>query len=249
MTTSKDLGPEVEGWSPATPPGHDDIEGRYAKLEPFNVQKHAAGLWDGFAEDKEGEVWDYLPAGPFVSLKQFHKYAREIEPSKDPLFFAVRDKATGNLGGFLSFLRIKPEAGSIEVGFITFAPRLQNTATGTEAIILLAKTAFNLGYRRFEWKCNALNLPSRRAAERYGFSYEGVFRQASVIKGRNRDTAWYAMIDKEWPTLEAAYDRWLDPQNFISTGREIHSLRTLTSSVLVSRDPVVQAYENDESRD
>jgi len=145
----------------------------------------------------------------------------------------------------LSLLRISPEAGSIEVGFITFSPQLQRTKAGTEAVILLARKAFELGYRRFEWKCNALNLRSRRAAERYGFSYEGVFRQAAVVKGRNRDTAWFAMIDQEWDQIDAAYTRWLDPRNFVSTGREIHSLRDMVAPILVSRDPLVQAYQKE----
>lgn len=243
MSDEKDLGWDVDNWTPPMRPAHEVIEGQYARLEPLDVQKHAAGLWDAFAEDRDGVVWDYLPEGPFVSLKQFHKFAREKEPSTDPLYFAVRDLKSGNLGGFLSFLRITPEAGSIEVGYITFAPRLQNTCTGTEAVMLLARRAFGLGYRRFEWKCNALNLSSRRAAERYGFSFEGIFRQAAIVKGRNRDTAWFAMVDKEWPQIEAAYDRWLEPRNFVSTGREIHSLRTLTGNHLVARDPVVVAAD------
>jgi len=236
-----ELGFEVENWVAPARPAHEVMDGRYARLEPLSVQAHAAGLWDAFAEDQEGVVWDYLPDGPFVSLAQFHKFVRAKAPSEDPLFFAVRDKESGQLGGFLSFLRIAPEAGSIEVGFITFAPRLQNTKTGTEAVILMARKAFALGYRRFEWKCNALNLASRRAAERYGFSFEGVFRQAAVIKGRNRDTAWFAMVDGEWDRIDAAYTRWLEPRNFVSTGREIHSLRDMTAPVLVSRDPVVGA--------
>jgi len=234
-----EFGFEVPDWVVPERPPHEVFEGQHARLEPFSVQDHAAGLWDAFAEDTEGQVWDYLPDGPFVSLSQFHKFARGQEPSVDPLFFAIRDVETGKLGGFLSFLRIMPEAGSIEVGYITFAPRIQNTKTGTEAVILMARKAFELGYRRFEWKCNALNLGSRRAAERYGFSYEGVFRQAAVIKGCNRDTAWFAMIDSEWDAINAAYTRWLEPRNFVSTGREIHSLRDMTAPILVSRDPVV----------
>lgn len=240
-----DLGWDVENWVVPAQPAHEVMEGAYARLEPLSVQAHAAGLWDAFAEDEEGRVWDYLPDGPFVSLSQFHKFARGKAPSTDPLFFAVRDIESGKLGGFLSFLRIAPEAGSIEVGFITFAPRLQNTKTGTEAVILMARKAFELGYRRFEWKCNALNIGSRRAAERYGFSYEGVFRQAAVIKGRNRDTAWFAMVDGEWDAIDAAYARWLEPRNFVSTGREIHSLRDMTAPVLVTRDQVVEAYQKE----
>ncbi len=237
-----ELGWEVSDWVAPERPSHVVIEGQYARLEPLTVKDHAAGLWDAFSQDVEGHVWDYLPDGPFMSLSQFHKFTRSKEPSLDPLFFAIRDVETGKLGGFLSLLRISPEAGSIEVGFITFSPQLQNSKAGTEAVILLARLAFSLGYRRFEWKCNALNKGSRRAAERYGFSFEGVFRQAAVVKGRNRDTAWFAMIDQEWEKIDAAYTRWLDPQNFISTGREIHSLRDMTAPILVARDPVVRGY-------
>lgn len=237
-----EVGFEVKDWVAPDLPSHEVMEGTYARLEPLSVQKHAAGLWDAYSEDREGHVWTYLPDGPFVSLSQFHKFMREKEPSTDPLFFAIRDIASGKLGGILSFLRMDPEAGSIEVGFITFSPQLQRTKAGTEAIILVARKAFELGYRRFEWKCNALNLASRRAAERYGFSYEGVFRQAAIVKGRNRDTAWFAMVDKEWDRINAAYTRWLDPNNFVSTGREIHSLRDMVAPVLVARDPVVAAH-------
>ncbi len=240
----EDLGWEVENWVVPGRPEHEIMQGQYARLEPLSLQKHASALWDAFAEDKEGRVWDFLPEGPFVSLSQFYKLIQKLDPSTDPLFFAVRDLATGQLGGFLSFLRIAPEAGSIEVGFITFAPRLQNTPTGTEAVVLMARKAFELGYRRFEWKCNALNLGSRRAAERYGFSYEGIFRQAAVVKGRNRDTAWFAMIDSEFEAINAAYERWLEPRNFISTGTQIRNLRELTLPLLASRDPKVVGYQS-----
>lgn len=233
-----ELGFEVADWTAPPRPEHAAIEGLHVRLEPLSVAEHAAGLWDAFAEDQDGQVWDYLPDGPFVSLSQFHKLVRRLEPSEDPMFFAVRERDTGRLSGFLSFLRIAPEAGSIEVGYISFAPRLQKTPAGTEAVVLMARTAFGLGYRRFEWKCNALNRASRRAAERYGFSFEGVFRQAAVVKGRNRDTAWFAMVDGEWPRIDAAYTRWLDAQNFISTGRQIHSLSDMTRPILLTRDPL-----------
>lgn len=237
MTDTNKFGWPVVDWTPPPLPQHDVIEGQYARLEPLSVKKHASALWDAFSEDREGKVWDYLPDGPFVSLSQFYKKMQDLEPSKDPMFFVIRDIATGRPGGFLSFLRMTPEVGSIEVGYITFAPMLQGTKTGAEAVILMARKAFELGYRRFEWKCNALNLRSRRAAERYGFSYEGVFRQAAIVKGRNRDTAWFAMVDSEFEKLNKAYELWLEPRNFISTGTEIKSLRNLTAPVLVTKDP------------
>ena len=147
--------------------------------------------------------------------------------------------ADGRLGGTLSLMRMEPRAGSIETGWLTFAPRLQRTREATEAVFLLMRWSFEAGYRRFEWKCDAANLPSRRAAERFGFSYEGVFRQAGVVKGRNRDTAWFAAIDAEWPALSAAYDRWLDPGNFDPAGRQRESLAALTRAILVARDPLL----------
>ena len=150
--------------------------------------------------------------------------------------FAVR-MSDGKIGGTLSLLRINPNAGSIEVGYIVFTPRLQRTREATEAIYLTIKWAFEAGYRRFEWKCNAANLPSRRAAERFGLSYEGIFRQAAVVKGKNRDTAWFAAIDREWPALQAAFETWLDPQNFDETGQQKQKLSELTAQILVARDP------------
>jgi RimJ/RimL family protein N-acetyltransferase len=155
----------------------------------------------------------------------------------DPVFFAIRDLSTGSWSGVASYLRITPEAGTIEVGHINLSPELQRTRAATEAMLLMMARAFETGYRRYEWKCNALNLGSRRAAERLGFSYEGIFRQATVIKGRNRDTAWFAAIDAEWPALKAAFARWLDPSNFDDEGRQRRSLSELTAPILVARDP------------
>ncbi len=157
----------------------------------------------------------------------------------DPLFFAIRDLETGHWAGVASYLRITPEAGTIEVGHINLAPELQRTRAATEAMALMMGHAFGLGYRRYEWKCNALNLGSRRAAQRLGFSYEGVFRQAAVVKGRNRDTAWFAAIDEDWPQLSAAFQTWLDPANFDVDGRQRVALSSLTARALVARDPAL----------
>jgi len=157
------------------------------------------------------------------------------------MFYAVREKNSGRAQGVLSFLRIAPEAGSIEVGHINYAPILQRTPAATEAIFLLADWLFGAGYRRFEWKCDALNMPSRRAAQRFGFSYEGVFRQAAVVKGRNRDTAWFAMIDKEWPAMRSAYETWLAPSNFDANGKQRERLGDMTRLVRVSEDPALRA--------
>ena len=238
MQTDPPLGEPVPDWTPPPLPEHAALDGRYVRLEPLTIE-HAAPLFDQFGQDLDGAVWTYMPVGPFRSLATYHRWIREIVPSTDPLFFAIRNLETGRYEGTLSLLRMNPGAGSIEVGYIAFSPVLQNTRAGTEAIVLTAREAFRLGYRRFEWKCNALNYASRKAAQRYGFSYEGVFRQAAVYKGRNRDTAWFAMIDKEYPALEAAWEKWLEPENFVSTGTQIRSLSNLTRPILAARDPML----------
>ncbi|NNJ68684.1 MAG: GNAT family N-acetyltransferase [Boseongicola sp.] len=221
-------------WTPPEVPVREVHQGRYARLEPLSLE-HVAGLRDAHLEDERDEMWRYLPVGPFDEAG----YSAWVETQcalTDPLHFAVR-MADGRLGGTLSLMRIMPAAGTIEAGWLTFAPRLQRTRESTEAVYLLMKWAFEAGYRRFEWKCDAANIPSRRAAERFGLSFEGVFRQASVVKGRNRDTAWFAAIDAEWPALSAAFESWLHPQNFEADGRQKQSLRALTAPILVSADP------------
>jgi RimJ/RimL family protein N-acetyltransferase len=232
-----ELGELLRGWSEPPAPGPMVLEGRYARMEPLGLV-HAASLHEANAEDQAGAIWDYLPNGPF-GAEAYRDWVASVEASRDPLFFAILDKDSGRWGGTMSFLRISPAAGSIEIGWLNFAPHLQRTRAATEAVYLTMKWAFEAGYRRFEWKCNALNLPSRRAAERFGLSYEGIFRQAVVVKGRNRDTAWFAAIDKEWPALERAYEAWLDPSNFDAEGRQRTSLADLTRPVLVSRDPAL----------
>jgi len=201
---------QLSNWTPPPYPPHAVMQGRYVRLEPL-VRAHIPELWE--AHKGQDQVWDYIPAGPFDSEAALGAWVDAVRISPDPMQFAVRME-NDQIGGTLSLLRISPAAGSIEVGYIVFTPRLQRTREATEAIYLTIKWAFKAGYRRFEWKCNAANLPSRRAAERFGLSYEGVFRQAAVVKGKNRDTAWFAAIDSEWPALEAAFERWLDPVNF-----------------------------------
>lgn len=164
---------------------------------------------------------------------------RETETRDDPLFYAIKNLETGHWEGVASYMRIAPAAGSIEVGSIAFSPALQRTRAATEAMYLMMAWAFEAGYRRYEWKCNALNMPSRRAAQRLGFSYEGVFRQAAVVKGRNRDTAWFAAIDSEWSSLKEAFEAWLAPSNFDDQGQQRESLSDLTRLVRVASDPLV----------
>jgi RimJ/RimL family protein N-acetyltransferase len=211
------------------------LEGAYARLEPLSADVHAAPLFEAF--EGNDRVWDYMPYGPFSSAALYHRWVREVSGQADPFFFAIADRATGRWGGVASYLRIAPEAGSIEVGHINFSPGLQRTRAATEALFLMMQWAFEAGYRRFEWKCDALNAGSRRAAQRLGLSYEGIFRQATVVKGRNRDTAWFAAIDSEWPALEAAFRHWLAPGNFDAEGRQSSSLGAMTAPVRVSADP------------
>jgi RimJ/RimL family protein N-acetyltransferase len=211
------------------------LQGRYVRLVPLDADAHCADLhWANSVSDT---IWDYLPYGPFSSAAAYHRWARGAQDGNDPVFFTIEDLSTGHLGGVASYLRIAPEAGSIEVGHINFAPMLQKTRAATEAMFLMMQWAFDSGYRRYEWKCNAANMASRRAAERLGLSYEGIFRQAGIIKGRNRDTAWFAAIDQEWPALREAFHAWLAPSNFTADGMQIERLADLTQLVRVASDP------------
>ena len=232
------VGEIVAGWTPAprpdTSPGARMLEGRYVRLERLEIT-HAEGVFR--ANQTHDGLWTYLPYGPFATLDAYRDWVAGQIDLADPCFYAIRDKATGLLGGVASYLRIFPEIGTIEVGHINLSPQLQRGRAATEAMILMMDWAFAHGYRRYEWKCDALNLPSRRAAQRLGFSFEGIFRQATIVRGRNRDTAWFAVIDKDWPALRAAYDAWIDPANFDERGRQLRSLSALTAGVRVSSDP------------
>ena len=229
------FGESVGLWRPPGRPGPLALEGRYARLERLDPERHAGEVHGANAADDA--IWDYLPYGPFASEAEWRAWAEGMAERDDPFFYAIRDRSTGRAGGVASFLRMAPEAGSIEVGHICLSPALQRTRAATEAMYLMMGWAFGAGYRRFEWKCDALNRPSRRAAERLGLSYEGTFRQAAVVKGRNRDTAWFAAIDKEWPELRSAFEAWLEPGNFDGEGRQMVALGALTAPVLATRDP------------
>ena len=173
-------------------------------------------------------MWTYLPYGPFPDLAAYRTWMEAKWLGTEPLFFAIVDAASGRATGVASYLRIDPASGAIEVGHLGYSPRLQRTPAATEAMFLLMARAFALGYRRYEWKCDALNEPSRAAALRLGFTFEGIFRQATVVRGRNRDTAWYSVIDAEWPALRAAFEHWLAPENFDADGRQRVRLSELT---------------------
>jgi len=219
------VGPALPGWRPPDRPQHTVLQGRYCRLEPLDADRHAADLHAANSLDREGRMWTYLFSGPFATLAEYTAWLEAREDSLDPLFFTIVDGATGRATGISSYLRIDTAHGVIEVGHLAFSPLLQRTRAATEAMYLMMKNAFDLGYRRYEWKCDALNAASRRAAERLGFTFEGIFRQAVVYKGRNRDTAWHSIIDSEWPDRETAFLAWLDPSNFDAGGRQRHRLR------------------------
>lgn len=207
-------------------PSSGDHIGESATLEALDPDRHAADLFE-YSHGASGNpaIWDYLPYGPFGSLGEFGTWLRTCSASADPKFFAVRDKTSGAAAGMASYLNIHPLQGSIEIGHIWFAPLLQNTRASTEALYLMMRHVMDdRGYRRLEWKCNALNDASRRAANRLGFRFEGIFYNHLIVKGANRDTAWYSIIDSEWPDVRAAFERWLDLSNFDSDGRQRRSL-------------------------
>ena len=214
------------------------MQGRFCRLEPIEPDRHAPDLYDANALDTDGRGWTYLPYGPFGSLEEYREWMNAVCLGDDPLFFAVIDAETEQAVGVASYLRIDPRNGSIEVGHLRFSPLLQRKPGATEAMFLMMKRAFDLGYRRYEWKCDALNAPSRAAALRLGLSYEGIFRQATVYKRRNRDTAWFAATDREWPALAQAFERWLDPANFDADGRQRIRLSELTAPLLEVPTPL-----------
>jgi len=206
----------LANWQAPSIPARQPLTGNYCSLYPLGPE-HTGPLFKAFSENHANEHWTYLPYGPFASLPEFEEWLLSCANSDDTHFYCVCIKgADGNTvpAGVASYLRIKPDSGSIEVGHIHYSSLLQNTCAATEAMYLMMANAFSLGYRRYEWKCDALNEPSRQAAVRLGFTFEGIFRQATVVKGRNRDTAWFSIIDSEWPALERGYGRWLDAANF-----------------------------------
>ncbi len=216
-------------WRPARRPERAALEGELVRLEPLDPGRHGDDLFE--ASRGADETWYYLPYGPFAGKEEFVAWLRQRAPLEDPLAFAIIDKSSGKARGIATLMSIEPEHGSIEIGHIWLSPHLQRTRQATEAIFLMARYAFELGNRRLEWKCDSANAPSRRAAERFGFTFEGVFRQHRVVKGRNRDTAWYSITDAEWPARRAAFEAWLAPENFDDAGVQRLSLAEIRSSV------------------
>jgi RimJ/RimL family protein N-acetyltransferase len=227
------VGDLVRQWVPPPLPPCDVMVGRHCRVEPLDPARHAAELYLANANDPDGRMWTYMPYGPFDTFDGYAAWVASVAGGQDPQFFAIVDTDSTRAVGIASYLRIDPPAGSIEVGHIAYSPLLQRTRAATEAMYLMMQRAFALGYRRYEWKCDSLNTASRAAARRLGLSFEGVFRQARVAKGRNRDTAWYAAIDAEWPALDRAFERWLAPANFDGHGRQRVSLGALTRPILV----------------
>ena len=216
------IGPALPNWNGAKPPIQSPLIGHSCRLEALHP-RHAKDLFDAYATDRGG-LWTYMPVGPFATLAEITDWITPASKSKDPLFYAIIDKTTHRAVGVASFLRIQPEQGVIEVGFIAFSPLLQRTRGATEAMFLMMQHAFDLGYRRYEWKCDALNAPSRKAAERLGFSYDGLFKKALVYKGRNRDTAWFSILDQDWPHIKAGFETWLAAENFDAKGQQKNRL-------------------------
>ena len=216
----------------ATRPQRTTFDGRVVRVAPLDPLAHADALFEGTRGDVNESLWLYLFEGPFATRAAFDSHLAQKASSEDPLFFAIVDKSSGDAVGYAAYMRIEPAHRVIEVGSILYTPGLQRTIGATEAMYLMARHVFeDLGYRRYEWKCNALNAPSRSAALRLGFSFEGVFRQHMIVKGRNRNTAWYSMLDSEWPKRKVAFERWLHPSNFDANGRQKVSLSALNREV------------------
>lgn len=223
------IGPDVPAWTPRARAHQSPLTGQYAAVVRLDPAAHGDDLFAAFATDTGGAMWTYMHNGPFTERAVFDAFMTEAKVSTDPLFYAIINKATGRAEGFASYLRIDPAAGTIEVGFIAMSPLLQKTRVASEAIYLMMAHAMDdLGYRRYEWKCDNLNAPSKRAAGRYGFTAEGVFRQATMYKGRNRDVAWFSISDSEWPAIKAGFVAWLDPANFDADGVQRAALETRT---------------------
>ena len=206
-------------------PSKKNLVGKYSILKPLNFKNHAGELFKNFSLDKTNTLWTYMPYGPFKNLPSFKSYLKKNCLNKDPFFYAIYSKRFKSFCGLASYLRIKPAIGTIEVGWITYAPNLQRTVEATEAMYLMMQNVFeNLGYRRYEWKCDNLNQKSKKSAQRLGFKFEGVFRQATIYKKRNRDSAWFSIIDKEWKQCKKKFKIYLKRSNFDNDLRECKKL-------------------------
>jgi RimJ/RimL family protein N-acetyltransferase len=222
------IGPPVAGWSERSRPPRHTLHGRYCRLESVDPQRHALDLFAAYMDAPDARDWTYLSAERPETLPLFEEYLAGLARSEDPLHYTIVDSATAKPVGTAALMRIDPVNGVIEVGSIAYSPRIKRRRAGTEAMYLLMRLVFDdLGYRRYEWKCDSLNGPSRAAAQRYGFTFEGIFRKAIVYKGRSRDTAWYSIVAEEWPRIRSAFDAWLDPENFDEHGRQRRPLNAM----------------------
>ena len=227
------IGTPLADWQGCAHPRGAVIEGRLCRLEPIDAARHAPDLFAAFSEDYDAHNWTYLPYGPFADEDELREWMVATCSGDDPCFFSVIDLASGKAVGVASYLRIVPGIGVIEVGHIHFSPLMQGRPISTEAMYLMMRQVFDvLGYRRYEWKCDSLNQPSCAAATRLGFLFEGIFRQATMYKQRNRDTAWYSILDREWPAAQTAFESWLDPANFDSSGKQRQRLSDLMQPLL-----------------
>jgi RimJ/RimL family protein N-acetyltransferase len=223
--TQKPIGPFVDPLPSGTLPDLRPLPGRWMRLDPVQGERHAQSLFASL-EGKDQGLWTYMPYGPFATFEMFAQWLKEKQAARDPWFYAFVNRTTGEAQGMGAFMRADPANGAIEIGNIWLSPALQRTREGTEAIFLMMRHCFDdLGVRRLEWKCDALNEPSRRSAARYGFTFEGIFRQHYIIKGRNRDTAWFSILDTEWPVIRKGFEAWLDEKNFDAQGTEKAKLR------------------------
>jgi RimJ/RimL family protein N-acetyltransferase len=225
------IGFPLPNWTARPRPPRRAMAGRFCRVEPVDPNRHAPDLHAAYLLDHEGRNWTYLPYGPFARFEEYRSWLERAAAAADPLVHSIIERRSERAVGLASYMRIDPTAGVIEVGGINYAPPLQRTAAATEAMYLMMRRVFEeLGYRRYEWKCDALNAPSRAAALRLGFRYQGLFRQATVYKARNRDTCWFSILDSEWPARAQAFEQWLDPGNFDATGRQRRSLSSFSQS-------------------
>lgn len=226
------VGFSLPGWKAPPYPPLRVLEGRWCRLEPIEAGRHATELDTANRLETDDRGWTYMSNGPYATLAEYRVWVETMQTRSDPQFYAIIDLASGRAGGVASYMRIDPANGCIEVGGIKLSPLISRKPAMTEAMYLMMRNAFDLGYRRYEWKCDALNAASRAAARRLGFNYEGIFEQAVVYKGRNRDTAWFSIADREWPAVRAVHERWLAPENFDAEGRQKVSLSALTAPLL-----------------
>jgi len=231
-TYGQPIGSPVSDWQECAFPPRSTMSGKWCRVEIFSPEEHAEELFSAYVKQRNDQDWTYLPYGPFEHFDDYQNWLTKACCGDDPLFHTIIEAETNKAVGVASFLRIQPVVGVIEVGHIHFSPLLQKTPVATEAMFLMMSRVFDeLAYRRYEWKCDALNAPSRKAAERFGFSFEGVFRQVTMYKNRNRDTAWFGIIDKDWPILKKAFQTWLKPDNFDTQGRQKKSLQQIRENL------------------